>query len=162
MTSVSDTAKLFISVVVAGGLIAFAFLTDERGVAPVAQEESGAQKADVAQGISRHLAVADFKERIAGENVVVIDVRTPEEYGAGYIAGARNIDFRGEGFVSELEKLDKKKPYALYCRTGNRSGQALALMREMGFTDVADLDGGIVAWESAGRALCTAGKVCMK
>ncbi len=90
----------------------------------------------------------------------VLDVRTPEEYAAGHLEGARNIDFRAPSFRAELEKLDKSTPYAIYCRSGGRSGQALEVMRSMGFTSVVNLDGGMLAWQGEGRSVCEAGATC--
>ena len=86
---------------------------------------------------------------------IIIDVRTSKEYDDGHIKGARNIDFYSENFAFDMEELDKSAKYSIYCRSGNRSGQALVLMESLGFEDVIDLDGGVVAWERAGETLCT-------
>lgn len=80
----------------------------------------------------------------------VIDVRTPEEFAAGHIEGAVNIDIASPDFASQIGALDPKKSYAVYCRSGNRSGVATTQMVDDGFTSVTDLDGGIIAWQSAG------------
>lgn len=87
-------------------------------------------------------------------NRIILDVRTPNEFLAGHLPGAMNIDFYDTDFAHELTKLDPSVPYAVYCRSGNRSGQTLDAMRSIGFTDVLELDGGIVAWEQSGRTLC--------
>lgn len=84
------------------------------------------------------------------DGLVVLDVRTPDEFGAGHIPGAVNIDFYEASFAADLDALDKDAPYALYCRSGNRSGQTLQMMRDLGFTNVSDLDGGIITWLEAG------------
>ncbi|MCB0973166.1 MAG: rhodanese-like domain-containing protein [Actinobacteria bacterium] len=89
--------------------------------------------------------------KLVGEpGVQVIDVRTPEEYDEGHIAGAEMIDFYSSDFGDEIAALDRDGEYVIYCRSGNRSGQAAALMSNLGFTHVADVDGGILAWEGAG------------
>jgi len=88
------------------------------------------------------------------EGRVVIDTRTSEEYQGGHLKGARNIDFFAEDFKAQLNALDRDTPYAVYCRSGNRSAQTLALMRSMDFRDVIELEGGIVAWQAAGKDLC--------
>ncbi len=75
----------------------------------------------------------------------LIDVRTPEEYAEGHIPGARNIDIEGDAFVSSIEALDHSAPYFVYCRSGNRSGQAVAFMKQQGFTNITELSGGILA-----------------
>lgn len=81
--------------------------------------------------------------------VVVIDVRTPQEYGQGNVENSLNIDFMNASFKSQISKLDRNKLYGLYCRSGNRSGQALKLMKQMGFTQVENLG----SLEEARRAL---------
>jgi rhodanese-related sulfurtransferase len=83
-------------------------------------------------------------------DLVVLDVRTPEEFAAGHLDGATMLDFYEPDFADRLAELDPDVPYLLYCRSGNRSGQTAQLMREFGFTDVAEIDGGIVAWDAAG------------
>lgn len=80
----------------------------------------------------------------------LIDVRTPEEYASGHLAGAQNIDVEGADFTATISTLDKTKHYAVYCRAGNRSKVAMAAMQQAGFTSVFDLDGGINGWKSAG------------
>lgn len=79
-------------------------------------------------------------------DLVVLDVRTPEEFSEGHLEGAVMIDFYRDDFADELAELDPDVPYLLYCRSGNRSGQTAQLMKDLGFTDVADIDGGIVSW----------------
>ena len=86
----------------------------------------------------------------APEGLVILDVRTPEEFGEARISDAVNIDFYETSFRSDLDALDKDVPYAIYCRSGNRSGQTLSLMEELGFENVTDLSGGIVSWYEAG------------
>ena len=83
-------------------------------------------------------------------DLVILDVRTPEEFAEGHLEGAVMIDFYDLDFADQLAELDPDVPYLLYCRSGNRSGQTLALMEELGFTDVADVDGGINQWQAAG------------
>lgn len=81
-------------------------------------------------------------------NAVILDVRTDEEMEEGYIPGAIQIDFyRGQGFLEEIDKLDKSKNYYVYCRSGNRSGQACALMTSRGFGNCYNLMGGMLEWE---------------
>lgn len=81
-------------------------------------------------------------------NAVILDVRTPEEVEDGYIPDSINIDiYLGQEFLSELEKLDKSKNYYVYCRSGNRSGQACSLMNKLGFKNAYNLMGGIIEWD---------------
>lgn len=88
-------------------------------------------------------AVAQIDER------AVIDVRTPAETQAGMIAGARNIDIGAPDFRDRIAELDRDGSYLVYCRSGNRSAQAAAIMEELGFTDVVDA-GGLDALVAAG------------
>lgn len=81
-------------------------------------------------------------------NAFVLDVRTAEEVEEGYIPKATNIDiYLGQGFLDELEKLDKSKNYYVYCRSGNRSGQACAIMNSIGIENAYNLEGGFMNWE---------------
>jgi rhodanese-related sulfurtransferase len=83
----------------------------------------------------------------------VLDVRTPEEYAEGHVAGATLIDFSAPDFADRIGELDPAVTYVDYCRSGNRSGQSTALMAQQGFTSVNDVDGGVLAWEAAGLPL---------
>jgi len=81
-------------------------------------------------------------------NAVVLDVRTEEEVEQGYIPNAVNIDiYMGQGFLDEVEKLDKSKNYYVYCRSGKRSAQACMLMKQLGFESTYNLLGGFIEWE---------------
>ncbi|MFI8603020.1 rhodanese-like domain-containing protein [Cellulophaga baltica] len=82
------------------------------------------------------------------DNAFILDVRTPEEVEGGYIPKATNIDIHlGQGFLDEIEKLDKNKSYYVYCRSGARSGQACAIMNSVGFENAYNLLGGFMNWE---------------
>ncbi len=72
---------------------------------------------------------------------VLLDVRTPSEFSEAHIPDSTNIDFRSDNFKAELEKLDRSKSYQVYCRSGKRSGQAVSIMKSMGFKDVKDVGG---------------------
>lgn len=95
------------------------------------------------------IAPEEWAEGIrSDEQAVILDVRTPEEVAEGFIPGAIAIDFYlGQGFLDELDKLDRSKNYYLYCRSGNRSGQACAVMQSIGFTNTFNLPGGFQEWE---------------
>lgn len=81
------------------------------------------------------------------KNAVILDVRTLSEVEQGIIPNAIHIDiYMGQGFVNELNKLDKTKNYYVYCRSGNRSRQACYLMDQMGFKNAYNLIGGIIDW----------------
>ena len=74
---------------------------------------------------------------------IIIDVRTPAEYMDSHFKDAMNIDFYADSFKEDIDALDKSKVYFIYCRSGNRSGRVLNLMRELGFNEVYNLSGGV-------------------
>mgnify|MGYP001369384786 FL=1 len=78
---------------------------------------------------------------------VILDVRTDQEVEEGMIPKALHMDiYKGEEFISELEKLDKTLSYYVYCMSGNRSGQACSVMQKMGFESTFNLVGGFLEW----------------
>ncbi|HKL90685.1 rhodanese-like domain-containing protein [Flagellimonas sp.] len=95
------------------------------------------------------LSQEEWAEQLENDdNAFILDVRTPEEVEEGYIPGATNIDiYLGQEFVDEIEKLDKSKNFYVYCRSGNRSGQACAIMNSIGFENAYNLEGGFMEWE---------------
>jgi phage shock protein E len=70
---------------------------------------------------------------------IVIDVRTPAEFSETHVKGSLNIDFMNQNFKEKISALDKSKIYKVYCRSGNRSGQAEKIMKNLGFQDVENL-----------------------
>jgi rhodanese-related sulfurtransferase len=85
---------------------------------------------------------------------VILDVRTAGEVSEGIIPGAIHLDiFMGQGFLDGLEVLDKSKNYYVYCRSGNRSGQACAIMNSVGFETTHNLIGGFMEWTGDTDAL---------
>ncbi|NQX85987.1 MAG: rhodanese-like domain-containing protein [Flavobacteriaceae bacterium] len=83
-------------------------------------------------------------------DVQLVDVRTPEEYKAAFIDGFQNIDYLSASFNSDVEKLDKTKPIIVYCKSGGRSADCAAVLKEKGFVQIFDLDGGIAQWRYDG------------
>lgn len=96
-----------------------------------------------------NLTQEDWKAQLENDsNSVVLDVRTDGEVAEGIIPSAIQIDiYKGQGFIYELEELDKNKSYYVYCRSGNRSGQACAIMNQLGFENAYNLVGGILEWK---------------
>ena len=81
-------------------------------------------------------------------NSVVLDVRTQDEIEQGIIPNALHIDiFKGQGFIDEVQKLDKNKNYYVYCKAGSRSAQACAVMNQLGFDTTYNLVGGFSEWQ---------------
>ena len=87
----------------------------------------------------------DFAKTISKKSTQLVDVRTPQEYEAGHIPGALNIDVKSADFDTQAAKLNKKKPVAVYCKGGRRSKTAAKKLVEMGFT-VYELDKGFDNW----------------
>jgi len=93
-------------------------------------------------GYDMDLTVSEFKEKLESEPGLVIDVRTEEEYNNGNLALTDyQFNFLNGEFENHLDQMDKDKTYYLYCRTGNRSGQAAKLMKEHGFNKVYNVGG---------------------
>ncbi|MBF4984369.1 rhodanese-like domain-containing protein [Nonlabens mediterrranea] len=95
------------------------------------------------------LSPADFKQAIQSidKKKQLIDVRTASEFQGGHIKGAVNIDFFNSAkFVESLQKYDKDKAIYLYCRSGNRSGNAARKLENLGFKEIYDLRGGYMSW----------------
>ena len=86
-------------------------------------------------------------------NMTILDVRTPTEYSESHVQDSINVDILNSDFKSKVQKLDKAKTYKLYCRSGNRSGQAERLMKTMGFEDVENIG-------SLGQAIKRLNKPC--
>ncbi len=95
------------------------------------------------------LSQDEWAEQLANDaDAVVLDVRTEEEMEEGYIQGAINIDiYQPQEFMDELGQLDKSKSYYVYCRSGNRSRQACALLNSIGISNAFNLEGGVLEWE---------------
>ncbi|MDI9311924.1 MAG: rhodanese-like domain-containing protein [Limnohabitans sp.] len=82
------------------------------------------------------------------ENAVVLDVRTADECLEGVIPNAINIDiYKGQGFIYQVDELDKSKNYYVYCKAGGRSAQACNIMSQMGFATTYNLMGGFSEWD---------------
>jgi rhodanese-related sulfurtransferase len=90
---------------------------------------------------------------VSDENFIILDLRTPMEYNASRINGAINIDYYSEDFIDELSKLEKDKPYLVYCRTGSRTNHAMQVFISMGFQDITHLYRGIVDWANHGYSI---------
>lgn len=101
------------------------------------------------------LSAAEAAELIRGNegnpDFVVLDVRTPREYGRDHLRDSVLVDYRSRTFAEDIGRLDRNRTYLLYCATGNRSGKAMEIMRSLGFRKVFHLAGGIGKWKEEGR-----------
>ena len=95
------------------------------------------------------LSVSEFSSKVTEAGVITLDVRTPGEFNESHIEGATMVDFQSGNFENEIAKLDKSKTYAVYCRSGSRSGQAVKIMSDAGFTSLYNLNGGVIDWAHA-------------
>lgn len=102
-----------------------------------------------ANGIFETISKTDFEKKMKekGDHILV-DVRTPSEYEAGTIGGAKNINWNDANFVTQISTLDKVKPIFIFCQKGGRSGKALKKMKGLGFQEVYDLEVGYGGWEN--------------
>lgn len=98
-----------------------------------------------------NVSVEQASQLIENDQVKVLDVRTDEEWARGHITGAEQMNFYEENFDGELDSLPKDETYLVYCHSGGRSAKTLHKMKQMGFEKVYNLDGGITAWQSAGK-----------
>jgi rhodanese-related sulfurtransferase len=99
----------------------------------------------------RNIDVAEWEKLRKDASVVVLDVRTAEEFADGHMPGAINLDIRGGKFAETLAGLDKSKTYLVHCAVGGRSAKACGQMDGLKFDKVLNLSGGITAWEAAGH-----------
>ncbi len=109
------------------------------------------------QATSQHMAASDFATAMKAPGTIVLDVRTPAEFSTGHLPAAKNVDFEGADFATQITALDKNATYAVYCRSGNRSGKAMEQMATAGFAHVYDLAGGISAWKDMGGPMTMGG-----
>ncbi|MFM2395332.1 MAG: hypothetical protein RLZZ546_3315, partial [Bacteroidota bacterium] len=104
---------------------------------------------DIQQPVISNVNTADAKNLIANnQDLVVLDVRTPEEIANGKIDKALEININDPGFQASLEKLDKSKPVLVYCKAGGRSARACEIMSKIGFKKVYNLEQGFDGWKN--------------
>jgi len=99
----------------------------------------------------KNATVEEFDKLRAGENAVVLDVRTEKEFKAGHIPGAINLDFNAPDFAKKVESLDKSKTYLVHCAGGVRSAKACTIMDKVAFKSLVNLEPGFRAWEKAAK-----------
>jgi rhodanese-related sulfurtransferase len=105
--------------------------------------------------VHRDIQVEAFEKLWRGKKYAVLDVRTKAEFDAGHIPGAINIDVNDPQFEKKVTALEKDRPYLVNCRSGARSARACERMSRMGFEELYNLEGGIVAWQNAKKETTT-------
>jgi phage shock protein E len=73
---------------------------------------------------------------VVAQGTVIVDVRTPAEFAGGHLEGAVNIDLQSADFTAAISELPTDGTYIIYCKSGNRAGQAMTQMTSLGFTDM--------------------------
>ena len=146
-----STAALVLAAVVAATLAT----SGCSGSADSTVAVSAGPTASAAPTTGAELGAAEFAAALKRPGTTIVDVRTPQEYAQGHLPGAVNVDVSSPDFAAQIATLDPSAPYAVYCRSGNRSGVAVATMAEQGFTDAYHLGGGIGAWQDAGGEVVT-------
>jgi len=105
------------------------------------------------ENISARTSAALIEKNQSNPDFIILDIRTPGEFSAGHIAGARMIDFYAKSFAKEFRSLDRNKTYLVYCRSGNRSGQLMQAVEKMDFKKVYNMKSGLVDWVGQGFKL---------
>lgn len=103
--------------------------------APDAPGSSGSSDSSGSDSSAAPVPAADALARI-DDGAAVVDVRTPEEFEAGHLEGAVNVDYTADDFAEQVAELPTDVPYVVYCASGRRAVGAVEQMRELGFTDV--------------------------
>ncbi|MCB0397505.1 MAG: rhodanese-like domain-containing protein [Flavobacteriales bacterium] len=105
-----------------------------------------------AVGVVRSIGVEEFAQTLEQNPGKIVDVRTPEEFSGGHLQGAMNFNVNADDFMALCEAgLDKSQPVYVYCKSGGRSATAANMLKEAGFSNIINMEGGITAWKDAGR-----------
>lgn len=103
---------------------------------------------------AQQLGITAFEQKMnSTSDKIVLDVRTPAEFRQGHVAGATLIDVLESDFEEKVQKLDKSKPLFVYCASGIRSEEAVAILHRLGYREIYELEGGFREWESAGKPI---------
>lgn len=95
------------------------------------------------------VSISIFKTKLSTVSAPqLIDVRTPEEFNNGTLTGAINMNYRAENIDNQLNTLDKSKPVFIFCQSGGRSGKCYKKMKNLGFSEVYDMEGGYGSWSN--------------
>jgi rhodanese-related sulfurtransferase len=101
-----------------------------------------------AKRVIKTVEIAEIKAEIKKNDFIILDVRTPEEFAAGHLKNAININYYDKDFVERVSSLDKLKKVVVYCAVGGRGGQAMTKMDALGFQYVLNMKGGYNAWKA--------------
>lgn len=110
------------------------------------------------QSVVENLDAKAYQSKLLNLKGTVLDVRTADEFEAGHLKNAINIDWNNKSFKKQVKELPKFMPLFVYCGSGYRSGEAAKFLEEEGFKTIINLEGGLEAWEQAGLPLQTGKK----
>jgi phage shock protein E len=102
---------------------------------------------------TEQVAPTVFEQEMKDDAGQLVDVRMPKEYADGHIEGAKNLHIYDNDFAQRLDSLDKDETVYVYCKAGARSAEAVALMERKGFKHIVELEGGLDAWDEAGKTV---------
>jgi rhodanese-related sulfurtransferase len=116
---------------------------------------AGVQTANAAatDGKPRKIQIEEFDQLRAKANYVILDVRTAEEFKAGHVKDAMNLNVQDPTFAQKVGALDRSKSYLVHCARGGRSARATDQLVKAGLTNVIDFTGGFEAWKKAGKPI---------
>jgi len=133
-------------------LIAFFLNFAWQAVAEEPKQPAGA-KASATKDVTPDEAAALMKNK---PGVLVLDVRTPDEFAEGHIAGAKNLDFLGDDFEKGLATLPTDRPVIIHCAAGGRSAKAVAKIEALKLpVQILHLKSGFNGWKAAGKPVET-------
>jgi thioredoxin len=102
------------------------------------------------------ISIDEFEKGLKTDSTIqLLDVRTEGEYTGGHLAKSVNMDYNEDEFATQITTLDKSKPTYIYCLSGGRSKNAANQMAKAGFTNIINMDGGIMAWRAGAKSLVT-------
>lgn len=130
-----------------------AFIACQSGTTKTNSETTSTTNETVVEAPYQNIGIGEFREKMNDDNVVILDVRTPEEIAEGKVEGAIEIDYKADDFSEKIDALDRDKTYLVYCRSGGRSSRSCMEMAEKGFEDVYNLMGGYMGWEATIRKM---------
>ncbi len=102
------------------------------------------------KGNSTNISPSEALKKMQEDGAICIDVRSREEHAGASVQGAKLICLNESNFNTELGKLDKNKTYLFLCASGMRSKRALGIAKELGFTNIYNIQGGISNWARSG------------
>jgi len=120
-------------------------------VLPKLQRHAGTGAAPAASAAYKNLSVDEFAQMAADKQNIILDVRTPQEFSAGHLPGAMNLDVNAPDFQAKAAALDKHRTYLVHCASGARSVRACEKLGRLDFPKLYNLPGGFRAWVKAGQ-----------